>query len=294
MAVTRTSPRRYHDGPSIRLASFNIQTFGSTKAAKPHVMSVLVDVASKFDVLAIQEIRSQQGDYLMRSFVEKINAASGRHFDYVIGPRLGRTNSKEQYAFVFDTASVEIDRYHVYTLRDPDDLLHREPLVGHFRVRGPPPEQAFTFTLVNIHTDPDEAEEEVDVLADAYRVIRQASQGEDDIIILGDFNVPGPRFDIRRFGRLGELPGIRILIHDKPTNTAGSKLYDNFVIHGPSTVEFTGRSDVFDIHGVYNLSEQQTLDVSDHLPIWAEFSLYENGPQGAGGRVAEAPRNPPR
>ena len=38
----------------------------------------------------------------------------------------------------------------------PTICLHREPLVGWFRVRGPDASQAFTFTLVNIHTDPDE------------------------------------------------------------------------------------------------------------------------------------------
>ena len=43
---------------------------------------------------------------------------------------------------MFDTASIEVDRSALYTVADPDDLLHREPLVGWFRVRGPPADQA--------------------------------------------------------------------------------------------------------------------------------------------------------
>ena len=151
-------------GETIRVGSFNIQVFGTSKSNKPVVMDYLARIARNFDVIAIQEIRAKDQDILPR-FVDKINEA-GRSYDYVIGPRLGRTDSKEQYAFVFDMASIEVDRTQLYTIDDPDDLLHREPFVGWFRVRGPPEDQAFTFTLVNIHTDPDETDTELDVLDD--------------------------------------------------------------------------------------------------------------------------------
>ena len=107
----------------------------------------------------------------------------------MVGPRLGRSNSTEQYAFIYDTAAIEVNRRSIYTVNDPDDLLHREPLVAMFRVRGPPPEQAFTFVLVDIHTDPDETDTELDALGQVYEAVRQAAGGEDDIIVLGDLNV---------------------------------------------------------------------------------------------------------
>ena len=93
-----------------------------------------------------------------------------------IGPRLGRSNSKEQYAFIYDTATIEVNRRSIYTVNDPDDLLHREPLVAMFRVRGPPAEQAFTFVLVDIHTDPDETDTELNALAQVYQAVRRASR----------------------------------------------------------------------------------------------------------------------
>ena len=215
-------------------------------------------------------------------FVHLINSHFDRHYEYVIGPRLGQTKSKEQYAFVFDAASVEADLAGAYSISDPEDVLHREPLVVQFRVRGPPREQAFTFTLVNIHTDPDVAAQEVDILADVYRVVKQASRGEDDIIILGDLNT-----DDRHLGRLGEMRGIYPLIQGQATNTLQTRGYDNLILHRPSTVEFTGRSGVLDVMRAYNLSTKQALDVSDHLPIWAEFGLYES--TGSGGRIAAQP-----
>ena len=264
---------------AIRVGSFNIEVFGAKKSSKPAVMKILADIVRRFDVVAIQEIRAQSNDILPR-FVDEINA-TGRHYDFVIGPRLGRTSNTEQYAFIFDTASIEIDRNATYTLEDPDDLLHREPLVGWFRVRGPKPSEAFTFTLVNVHTDPDEVKTEVNALADAYRAIRDDGRREDDTIMLGDFNASD-----RKLGRLAEISGMTPVIAGIPTNTKTDKQYDNLLFTMPATQEFSGRGGVFDILREYNLTVDQAMEISDHLPVWAEFSVYEGGQAG---RFAERP-----
>jgi endonuclease/exonuclease/phosphatase family metal-dependent hydrolase len=264
---------------TIRVASFNIQVFGRSKLEKAHVMDILSRIARKFDVLAIQEIRSRDQD-IIPQFVELINA-NGRRYDYVVGPRLGRSSSKEQYAFIFDMESLEVDRAQLYTIDDPDDLLHREPLVGWFRVRGPPVDQAYTFSLVNIHTDPDETDQELDALDDVFRVVRDDGRNEDDVILLGDLNV-----DDRGMGQLGQLSGISWVISGTPTNTRGTQQYDNIVFDRNATREFVGRGGVFDFMREYNLSLEEALEVSDHLPVWAEFNIYEGGTPG---RVATLP-----
>ena len=57
----------------------------------------------------------------------------------------------------------------------------------------------------------------------------------------------------------------------------------NIVVHQPSTTEFTGRWGLFNFRELYKLTPEQSLQVSDHMPVWAEFNAYE----GAGpGRVA--------
>jgi deoxyribonuclease-1-like protein len=254
-------------GEAIRIATFNIQVFGQSKLEKPHVMEVLARTVRRFDVVAIQEIRSSNQDVMPR-FVELINS-DGSRYDFVIGPRLGRTSSKEQYAFVFDSTRIGIDPQSIYTMADPHDLLHREPLVARFYVRGPPVGEAFTFTLVNIHTDPDETRQELDALADVFRIAQ--TQGEDDVILLGDLNV-----DDRRMGELGRLPGIAWVISGQPTNTRRTRQYDNLVFDARATVEYTGVANVFDLQSEFGLTLEQVLEVSDHLPVWAEFSPYEN------------------
>ena len=274
IATTPAPPTPMFGGPAIRIASFNIQVFGDAKASKPYIMATLAAIVQNFHVVAIQEIRTQD-DYFLDNFLRTYVNVNGRAYDKVVGPRLGRSHSTEQYAFLYDTAAIEVNRGSIFTVNDPEDLLHREPLVAMFRVRGPPPEQAFTFVLVNVHTDPDQAQAETSTLGLVYQAVRRASNGEDDIIVLGDLNV-----DDKHLGELGRLDGVRPIVRGVFTNTRQTAQYDNFVLHQPSTTEFSGRWGVYDVPRLHNLSLDQALQVSDHLPIWAEFSAYESATPG--------------
>ena len=274
IAATPPPPTPMFGGPAIRIASFNIQVFGDAKAKKPYIMATLAQIVQNFQVVAIQEIRTQD-DYLIDNFLRTYVNQNGRTYDKVIGPRLGRSNSKEQYAFLYDTAKIEVNPRCIFTVNDPDDLLHREPLVAMFRVRGPPAQQAFTFVLVNIHTDPDETKSELNALGQVYQAVRRACGGEDDIILLGDLNV-----DDKHLGDLGQVDGIRPVVMNTYTNTRQNAQYDNMIFHGLSTTEFTGRCGVFNYAQQFHLNIDQALEVSDHFPIWAEFNAYESTTPG--------------
>lgn len=286
LSVVATSTARAGSRPpdAIFIASFNIQVFGTSKLAKQPVVEVLAKVIRNFDVVAIQEVRAKSTE-VIPSFVKHVNA-DGSRYQYVIGPRLGRTNSKEQYTFLYDTTRIEVDTTSVGTMRDPGDRLHRPPLFVRFRARIQPPERGFTFWMVNSHTDPDEVPEEVDALADAFMALKQARPDEDDIILLGDLNASP-----EQFGRLGQLPDIGWAVSGVTTNTRRTKTYDNLIFEQTATAEYTGRWGVLDLQTTYGLSLKQALDVSDHNPVWAAFSATEvlpqataNLPEGSAGR----------
>jgi endonuclease/exonuclease/phosphatase family metal-dependent hydrolase len=266
---------------TIALGSFNIQVFGQSKLENPKAMQVLAQVVRRFDVLAIQELRSKEQDVIPR-FLELINA-DGSRFDYIIGPRIGRTSSKEQYVFLYDASRIEVLPGSVYTADDPGDQLHREPLVGTFRVRDSRIANPFTFTLINIHTDPDETREELNALDDVFLRVQQDRIREDDVILLGDLNV-----DEYHLGQLGKLPGISWVISGQTTNTKGTESYDNVVFDRRRTVEFTGRAGVLNLREEYGLSLEEALDISDHLPVWATFQSTENAQPGT---LATRPTN---
>jgi endonuclease/exonuclease/phosphatase family metal-dependent hydrolase len=267
-------PTPMFGGPAIRIATFNIQIFGDAKASNVNVMRTLAGIIQNFHVVAIQEIRTKD-DYFIDNFLRTYVNTNGHVYDKVVGPRLGRSVSKEQYAFLYDTAAIEVNRNSVYTVNDPDDLLQREPLVAMFRVRGPPAEQAFTFVLIDMHTEPDKATAECSTLAQVYQAVRRASGGEDDIILLGDLNA-----DDKHLGDLNRLDGVRPIVQNTFTNTRQNAQYDNIIIHQPSTTEFTGRWGVYNFQKYFNLTPDQALQVSDHFPVWAEFNAYESATPG--------------
>lgn len=263
----------------VRIASFNVQEFDESKADRPSVMQHLARIVQQFDVVALQEVQAQHRD-VMAELVAAANAA-GRQYAYVLSPRLGRAGPPEQFAYLFDTARVELDRSELYVVNDPHDLLHREPFVAWFRARGPAPDAAFTFTLVNVRVDPVLAEQELDVLADVFAKVRHDGRGEDDVILLGDL-----QSDDRWLGRLQDLPNVAWAISGLPTNTRGNAQYDNLIFNTQATNEFTGAIGVYDFLRELNLSLDEALEISDHLPVWAEFSVYEGGRRG---RVATLP-----
>jgi deoxyribonuclease-1-like protein len=271
------------NGPTIHIASFNIQVFGKTKVENRPVVNVLAEIIRQFDIVAIQEIRSSD-DYVLPNFISVVNA-TGRHYDYIVGPPVGNSKEKEHLAYIFDADTIIVDQNSKYTIGDPENLLSREPYVASFSTRLPP-DEAFTFILVNVHTVPEPTstrDKEIEALAEVYRVVRLAGRGEDDVIMLGDFNA-----DEGHLGRLGQIPGIAPLLRGVSSNARQTHLEDNIIIHQPSTTEYAGRSGVFDLTKQFNLTLDQAEQVSDHFPVWAEFSAYERDYTG---RVASRRSN---
>ena len=89
---------------TLRIGAFNIQIFGISKASKPEVMDVLADIIRTYDVIAIQEIRDKSQTALP-SLVNLVNA-DGSQYEYIVSERLGRTTSKEQYAYIYNTGTI--------------------------------------------------------------------------------------------------------------------------------------------------------------------------------------------
>jgi deoxyribonuclease-1-like protein len=273
-------------GNTIRIASFDIQAFGPVKLGKPPVMKVIVDLLRRFDVIALQDIRSERDDQLPR-LVELLNAAGPagaagsaqrRYYDFVIGPRQGPAEAQEQFALLFDAASVAVDRTTVCTVDDPGRRLTYEPLLASFQVRGPRDDEAFTFTLVDVQVSAGRREQELAALADVCHVLRRdgiEGKIEDDVILLGNFDS-----DDQHLGLLGQMPDTATAIAAWPTTTRGTRMCDNIVFNRRATIEFTGRAGVVDLMHEFHLSMAEALEVSDHLPIWAEFSIYEGGQVG--------------
>jgi endonuclease/exonuclease/phosphatase family metal-dependent hydrolase len=270
---------------SIRVATFNIQVFGKSKSEKPEVMRRLAQVCMLFDVVAIQEIKGDP-KLPINGLLDEIASLGGRYNATVSEPQ-GRTSQTERYGFVWDTDRIDLIPESDYLVSDEMDRMHRAPMVASFqtRVTPTPTRMPFRFTLINVHTDPDEVgsrvgdtpENEMNVLDDVFHSVRMyeyQSKGEEDFVLMGDLNV-----DTQWLLETGRIPNVQSLVGDQPTNTLQTKTYDHLLIDTATTREFTGRAGVLDLKATLRISEEDALKVSDHMPVWAEFSVFELPPR---------------
>ncbi len=258
---------------TIRIAAANLGPLDQAKLAKPAVAGRLVQIVRQFDVVAIQDIQARDQSLVVQ-LVEQVNA-QGRKYHFAVPPSVGRDPVRQYSAFVFDTAAVEIDRTTVTAVDNRAGQFRDPPLVAAFQAKGPAAHEAFTFTLINVHTPADRVEAELDLLASVYRAVRDDGRREDDIILLGDLGV-----DDEHLGQLGQVANVTCAVSGVPTTTRGTRLVDNLLFDRRATTEFTRRSGVFDLQREFNVPLRDAVEIADHLPVWAEFSVYEGGQVG--------------
>ncbi len=249
----------------ITIASFNIQTFGKTKAGKPEVMDILAKTITRYDIVAIQEIRDKSGT----AIVDLENAVDvlGTEYTVILGPRLGRSSSKEQYAYIYRDDTIEpVGSPYTYSEPTGTDPFHREPFMSMFRAKA----GAFDFVLISIHTDPDEAEEEIKSLANVLTDAKTQFPGEGDFIILGDLNADCTYY---KEDSANPIPDTTWLIPDTLDTTVKGTVctYDRIIVNETTIEDYAGNAGIFRFDTEYGLSFEQAKKVSDHYPVFSEF-----------------------
>jgi endonuclease/exonuclease/phosphatase family metal-dependent hydrolase len=256
------------EAETAKIAAFNIQIFGQTKSQKQDVMAVLRDVVREFDIVLIQEIRDAS-EQTVPNFVETINQIEGPKYSFVRSERVGRTSSKEAYAYIYNDETVQFIQGSDYVYNDVDDVFEREPYVASFKVGN------FDFVLVGIHTKPDDAYNEIGNLTFVVSSIQTANPTEQDIIVMGDFNADGAYFDEDDTSNLFKTSDYNWLItNDMDTMVKTNYTYDRIVVLD-STLSHEykdGSAQVFYFDQVYGLNNQTFVsEISDHYPVFTQY-----------------------
>lgn len=271
-AVPQYAPYRGRATNVIRVGSFNAHRFNDAKIKDERVAAVMANIINQFDVIAIQEIDTTNS-FALKRFVKRVNA-TGRNFRIVTGSNQPSAGPDQQSAILYDASTIELEDKQFYHVNDPDEVMTRDPLVAWFRTRNSG-DEAFTFTLVNVHFEPQSSTNEMLQVSEIFRAVRNDGRMEDDVILAGDFGVSSIALNQVAIGQ-----GLQAINVDLPTDTNASKQFDNFMLDPLATSEFTGETGVYDFLKIYNLTLEQAMMVSDHLPVWAEFDVVENGTLG--------------
>lgn len=248
---------------TLTVMTFNLEVFGPTESSDEERLSTIADIVSTADLIAVQEIRDASGEAIKR-LDEELNKRGD--YDYAIGPRLGRTRSKEQYAFIYDPTEVKV--LDTYTYDDSQfDLFHREPFAAHMSsIHG-----EFDAVILNMHTDPDEATQEIPDLTKAIRDAREHFN-EPDVILAGDLNA-----DCRYYDEDLKTPlrtNYRWLVpNSADTNTADSDCTYDRIIITESMTESLPKNATQHYHTITHPSVES---VSDHYPVTTRFTLTDS------------------
>ena len=254
-----------------RIATFNIKVFGETKMGKPEVVSVLVDTVLQYDMVSVQEIRDidQTVPY---DFLQQINNRSNNTWDMLLSERSGQqeddTSYQEQYAFYYNTTVFSPINGSLYN--DSEfDLFQKEPYIGSFEMLNESGNNSgFNFTLINIHTKPAIAMEEINALHTVVQDYQQQNPNEPDIVILGDYNAD---CSYASSEELWQSPmrnsNYTWLIPDSADTTVASSecAYDRIVTTGDLSGRLVGSWGI-------DYTSFNSSNVSDHYPVW--FDLY--------------------
>ena len=253
----------------IRIASFKLSE--SAPQLNPAMTKgVIADICLKHDLIAFQEVNGHKPGWLDELTAEISRQSNGQAIYRHASDHVRVARNEPQYAFVYNTATLDLEMGHTYTVADPDNVLVREPLVGWFRTRLANQSEAFTFTVANIQLDRKHPGNEIAYLGSLYDAIRRDGRGEDDVIFVGDF-----KSGDRALKNTQRKYGMTWVVSDQATNTMNNAQYDNLVFNQMATLEFTGNGGVIDFLKVYNLGFRDAMAISEHMPVWAEFSASE-------------------
>ena len=226
-------------------------------------MATIVKIISQFDIVAIQEIRDKSGTAVVK--LENMMDTTGTNYNYVIGPRLGRTSSKEQYAYMYGAGTIDIT---YISMEDSFDKFHREPYMCQFKAKT----GNFDFVLIIIHTDPDDATDEIEALPLALTEARNHFKNESDFIILGDLNADCTYFDESAYKNTAINHWL--IGNEVDTNLAKSSCtYDRIIITDGVEEDYAGNSGVFRFDIMYDLPYIEAKKVSDHYPVYSDFYI---------------------
>nr|XP_032823152.1 deoxyribonuclease-1 isoform X2 [Petromyzon marinus] len=235
---------------SIRIAAFNIQTFGDAKMSKPDVAKVIVDVISLFDIVVVQEVRDSDLS-AVKLLMSQLNSASAHHYEYLASDQLGSSTYTERYVYIYRDKVVSVSSSYHYDDGCEScgtDTFSREPFLVRFNI---PSSAVPQLVLVPQHTSPDLA----------------------NVMLLGDLNADCSYVTASDWGRIRLRSDSRFswLIGDEVDTTVGTTncAYDRIVVAGSALqgAVASGSARILNFQSMYGLSLEKAKEVSDHFPV---------------------------
>lgn len=246
--TTNSQEERVNGFNGVSLANWNLQIFGQSKAENDELMQFYADTIDEYDIVFIQEIR----DKSETAFPELCSLLDD--YSCELTSRAGRTSSKEQYGIIYKD-SVELVNIKDYN-PDSQDRWERPPVEVTFRIEN------YTLRTYNIHTKPDDVQEELNYLEDIV-------DNSGNVVVLGDLNA-----DCSYYTEIteSEFDSWNWIVKNTEDTTVSSTdcAYDRILLNEDSYEEFSD-------YGIF--TKGITKDISDHYLVWINLGLEDFKPE---------------
>lgn len=253
---------------SLKIGSFNVKRLYTSKAQDTHVVSLLAQILSQYDISVVLEVMHTEA-------IQTVLAEMNRHgglYSISVGPASGRHSYKEHIAFIYRNDKVTLTGTDLYP--DPDDEFEREPYTAAFHTTHT---SLTSFAIMGVHLKPSDVFDEMDSTVDAYNHAVSKLHIQ-NMLIAGDFNADCSYLSAADYHRTLFYTDSRFyfLVYSNADTTTSHNTncaYDRFVSAGSAmrAAVVPGSVRVYNIETELRLSFEQAWNVSDHYPIQLEL-----------------------
>ena len=272
---------------TINIATWNIREFGQ-KPRRQASLHYIAEILYQFDLIAITELRENISD------LAKVMDIMGPYWRVIFSDFTpDRAGNKERMAYLYDKRGViftglaaEADAPRKKNQKTgeyvPELDWWRSPFIASFRAGN------FDFVVISAHIRWGRGETDrirpLKLLADWIDTRRRSRHNiDDDIILLGDFNIPAINDELyKAITSKGLRAPTPILQQEFGSNLSRDRRYDQIFHYPLFKGAITDQGGVLDFyHGNHqalypdvNMSKHQfTFELSDHLPLWVQINV---------------------
>jgi deoxyribonuclease-1-like protein len=246
-----------------KLLSWNLENFGKSKSEE--TINYIANSLRDYDLIAIQEVVAGYGGaQAVARLADELNR-KGAKWDYVISdPTSSSAYKTERYAFIWKTSKLKKigrawleKKYHLE--------IDREPYFCTFQYENK------QFTVANFHAITKNKQPETEI---KYFKFLPAEYPTLNLIFAGDFNCPQSHTvfnPLKKMGYQSTLVNQKTSLKKECKNDKClASEFDNIYYNDCKINSIN--SGIISFYKNFN-SLQEARTISDHIPIWLEFSL---------------------
>ncbi|WP_125723405.1 endonuclease/exonuclease/phosphatase family protein [Flavobacterium ustbae] len=246
-----------------KVVSWNIENFGKSKSDIQ--LNYIAKTISNYDIIVIQEVVARNGGAQAVAKLAELLNQKGNKWDYKISdPTSSSSYKTERYAFIWKTHKAKL-KNKPWLEKKFSLEIDREPYYATFEINNK------TITLVNFHAITQKKQPETEI---KYFKFLPKEYPNLNLVFLGDFNCPEKHSVFNPLKKMGYVPVLKnqktTLKHACKNNICLASEFDN-IFYNAATLKVRN----FGVIKTYEDfdSLQNARKVSDHIPIWFEFSL---------------------